>query len=135
MKPGRNDSCHCGSGKKYKNCHGKKSSVSSSLWLLLLGVAVFVSILVLNGKNESPPPGSNSAYPQNGTPTVQPGIAPPGKVWSAEHGHWHDAPKENAQPAAITPQPPGPAPAGKVWSTEHGHWHDSAQTDKQVVIP
>jgi len=21
--PGRNDPCHCGSGKKYKNCHGK----------------------------------------------------------------------------------------------------------------
>ena len=21
--PGRNDSCHCGSGKKYKNCHGR----------------------------------------------------------------------------------------------------------------
>ena len=23
-KPGRNDPCPCGSGKKYKNCHGKK---------------------------------------------------------------------------------------------------------------
>ena len=22
--PGRNDPCHCGSGKKYKNCHGKQ---------------------------------------------------------------------------------------------------------------
>jgi preprotein translocase subunit SecA len=22
-KIGRNDPCHCGSGKKYKNCHGK----------------------------------------------------------------------------------------------------------------
>jgi preprotein translocase subunit SecA len=22
-KPGRNDPCPCGSGKKYKNCHGK----------------------------------------------------------------------------------------------------------------
>ena len=21
-KPGRNDPCHCGSGKKYKKCHG-----------------------------------------------------------------------------------------------------------------
>ena len=21
--PGRNDPCHCGSGRKYKNCHGK----------------------------------------------------------------------------------------------------------------
>ncbi|WP_313609188.1 SEC-C metal-binding domain-containing protein, partial [Dysgonomonas sp.] len=22
-KPGRNDPCFCGSGKKYKNCHGR----------------------------------------------------------------------------------------------------------------
>ncbi|MBT4369038.1 MAG: hypothetical protein HOD18_00655, partial [Candidatus Marinimicrobia bacterium] len=22
-KPSRNDTCHCGSGKKLKNCHGK----------------------------------------------------------------------------------------------------------------
>ena len=61
--------------------------------------------------------------------------APAGKVWSAEHGHWHDAgsqtttpirvqPPAAAAPAAPAPQPPGPAPAGKVWSPEHGHWHD-----------
>jgi preprotein translocase subunit SecA len=24
-RPGRNDPCHCGSGKKYKHCHGKLS--------------------------------------------------------------------------------------------------------------
>jgi preprotein translocase subunit SecA len=24
-EPGRNDPCPCGSGKKYKNCHGKSS--------------------------------------------------------------------------------------------------------------
>jgi preprotein translocase subunit SecA len=24
-KPGRNDLCPCGSGKKYKNCHGQES--------------------------------------------------------------------------------------------------------------
>jgi preprotein translocase subunit SecA len=25
-KVGRNDPCHCGSGKKFKNCHGKPGS-------------------------------------------------------------------------------------------------------------
>lgn len=25
LKVGRNDSCRCGSGKKYKNCHGKNA--------------------------------------------------------------------------------------------------------------
>ncbi len=135
MKSRRNDSCHCGSGKKYKNCHGKKSRTPSYVWLLLLGVAAIVAIVVLDGKERMPSPASNPVTPQNRVPATQPGVAPPGKVWSAEHGHWHDAPKENTQPAAPSTQPPGPAPAGKVWSTEHGHWHDSAQTEKQVVIP
>ena len=54
---------------------------------------------------------------------------PPGKVWSPEHGHWHDAPTAiNPNPsgssAGITP-PPGPEPEGKIWSPEHGHWHDA----------
>ena len=54
---------------------------------------------------------------------------PPGKVWSPEHGHLHDAPTAiNPNPSGssgdITP-PPGPAPEGKVWSPEHGHWHDA----------
>ncbi len=78
----------------------------------------------------------------SGTPArQQPGPAPAGKVWSAEHGHWHDqrpaagtsSPIKISPPAtapsapATTPkaQPPGPAPAGQVWSAEHGHWHDA----------
>lgn len=65
-----------------------------------------------------------------------PGPAPAGKVWSAEHGHWHNADgtadATPSAPVAIQPvtlgsraQPPGPAPAGKVWSAEHGHWHET----------
>ena len=47
---------------------------------------------------------------QQYTPGPQPpGEAPPGKVWSAEHGHWHDA------PVTVTPVPaptvPGTTPA------------------------
>ena len=89
------------------------------------------------------------------TPGPQPpGPVPEGKVWSPEHGHWHDAPGSTPQtvtfdqnsptatpgdpssgitmtpqpmaaPGTLTPQPPGPAPEGKVWSPEHGHWHDA----------
>lgn len=68
----------------------------------------------------------------------------PGKVWSEEHGHWHDAaapvggapispamtpltPAQQQQNTFRKPQPPGPAPEGKVWSPEHGHWHDVAK--------
>jgi hypothetical protein len=60
--------------------------------------------------------------------------APPGKVWSVEHGHWHDASSFPApSPLKPTPsptstpsrsKPPGEAPPGKIWSPEHGHWHD-----------
>ena len=76
-----------------------------------------------------------------------PGPAPEGKVWSAEHGHWHDAPGAGGQvvttsgttitpagPAAPTPQPPGPVPEGKVWSPEHGHWHDVPGAAGQSVV-
>lgn len=77
-----------------------------------------------------------------------PGQAPPGKVWSAEHRHYHDAPVQLGggtpmpqvtmpRPAATTarvPQPPGPAPAGKTWSPEHGHWHDATQPQLPISI-
>lgn len=60
-----------------------------------------------------------------------PMLTPPGKVWSAEHGHWHDAPAGSVDgvtplsgQGAVLSQPPGPAPPGKAWSAEHGHWHD-----------
>ena len=68
---------------------------------------------------------------------------PPGKVWSPEHGHWHDAPvtstpqstpvstpfvPQSSTPSAeSTSEPPGPAPPGKVWSPEHGHWHNAPE--------
>jgi len=47
-----------------------------------------------------PPQGQFKPAPQ------PPGEAPPGKVWSVEHGHWHDA------PVALTP--PAPAPAAGI---------------------
>jgi len=48
-----------------------------------------------------PPQGQFRPAPQ------PPGEAPPGKVWSVEHGHWHDAPVAVTTPApapsAVTP--------------------------------
>jgi hypothetical protein len=56
----------------------------------------------------TPPAQTATMTPQRQfTPAPQPpGEPPPGKVWSVEHGHWHDAP---AAPVVITP--PAPAPA------------------------
>jgi hypothetical protein len=57
-------------------------------------------------------PGQTIAMPpqQQYTPAPQPpGPVPPGKVWSVEHGHWHDAPVTQTAPA-FTPAPVNPAP-------------------------
>ena len=133
-KPSRNDTCHCGSGKKFKNCHGKTTEISSQTWLIV--AVIFLFLLWFLFFQTSPPPETTSYSPaplipqnQNLTSTA-PGPAPPGKVWSVEHGHWHDAPLGTktlpAQPETSAPrsQPPGDPPPGKVWSPEHGHWHD-----------
>lgn len=82
-KIGRNEACHCGSGKKYKNCHqqidAEKEGRNKSM--LIGGLVVFFIImaailLFLNTQTSGNP---------------APGETPPGKVWSEEHGHWHDA--------------------------------------------
>ena len=129
MKIGRNDTCSCGSGRKYKNCCGKtgkgsirKWSVGLILFLVLLAVGVVGQLHDFSKREKIPPPQRvwseehRHWHTQGSRP---PGSAPPGKVWSEEHGHWHDVP-------AYTPsfQPLGSAPPGKVWSEMHGHWHD-----------
>ena len=74
-KTGRNDICHCGSGKKFKKCHGAKTASASSgnVLLLLVGAAVVAGIIVGIA--------SFSGEPADG----------PNRVWSTEHGHYHDA--------------------------------------------
>jgi hypothetical protein len=81
-EPNRNARCHCGSGKKFKNCHGAAQVTGSGrkipLGYILMGaVAAAVAVFVF--------------LKQSGS-TTPPGAAPPGKVWSEEHNHWHDAP-------------------------------------------
>ncbi|HYC90514.1 MAG TPA: SEC-C metal-binding domain-containing protein [Thermoanaerobaculia bacterium] len=144
MTTGRNDPCPCGSGQKYKSCCiDKQRGASRGLIYLLIAIAVVaavgVSATLIDRRNDARSTSSlaTAQTPRAATtPKPQPpGPVPAGKVWSAEHGHWHDA---NATPAGgvqptrenpITmnvrnvPQPPGPVPEGKVWSTEHGHWH------------
>ena len=150
--PDRNGPCPCGSGKKYKNCCINKKFVapktgSRTIFYVVLTVAVAViagAAMINNLRNPAPTvvptsnapkttPDASGLYPQPAGPV------PPGKVWSPEHDHWHDAasptgastplaPISMPQPAAPTytpgPPPPGPAPEGKYWSTEHGHWHN-----------
>ena len=51
MKSSRNDSCPCGSGKKYKNCCEKKRILTGDdnrliRWLISGAVALFMVVLV-----------------------------------------------------------------------------------------
>lgn len=74
-KPGRNDLCPCGSGRKFKKCCEAKqrTGANSHLMLLLVGGAVLAAILV----------GIASFTGDRATG--------PTRVWSTEHGHYHDA--------------------------------------------
>jgi hypothetical protein len=167
MKTGRNEPCSCGSGKKSKQCcqsAGRQASKSGSIGLIIAGVAVIGAIAVIAATRgdstevTAAAPAAQASLPA-GTPSgpqtaplspaaplpgaQPPGAAPAGKVWSPEHGHWHDKPQTVNEWVTVTPQksvplnapgaalpvnipaPNGPAPAGAVWSPEHGHWHDA----------
>jgi SEC-C motif len=146
--PDRNGPCPCGSGKKYKNCCINKEFVSSGktsrslLYIILVTIGLVVAVSAVVNKNKNPSASTMMAPASTSAPgelkPQPPGPAPEGKVWSPEHGHWHDAAAGEGvtlqgTPGNITPpspkytsapQPDGPVPEGKVWSVEHGHWHN-----------
>jgi hypothetical protein len=80
-----NSRCFCGSGKKYKNCHGAASAAASAkkfpVGYVVAAAIVLVVVALAFYKSQD-----------RGGPGGAPGAAPAGKVWSTEHGHWHDAP-------------------------------------------
>lgn len=159
MRVGRNEPCPCGSGKKFKNCCDGRTAVKSSKGLIII-VAAIAAVAALGflplilPKSEAKQASAPVAPPR--TPKEQPpGPAPAGKVWSKEHGHWHDAQPNaansgiqvemaggpSAAPVAATastqprPQPAGAAPPGKVWSAEHGHYHSVAGASRPAPLP
>jgi hypothetical protein len=91
---GRNDPCHCGSGKKYKNCHMGTESSGINNNKNLMYIAIMVVIVAIAGfsvyYNAQQSPAQNNVNSQSGPVAQPPGEAPPGKVWSSAHGHWHD---------------------------------------------
>jgi len=71
-KVGRNQWCPCGSGRKYKHCHGAKSdgmSLGMKLALLAAGAALVAGLVL-----------GFSSFNAETTP---------GGVWSEEHNHFH----------------------------------------------
>jgi len=73
-KPGRNDHCPCGSGKKFKKCCENLEGRRSSRFLMIaVGAAVLGALAV--GVASFTNDGSGSAV----------------RVWDPAHGHYHDA--------------------------------------------
>ena len=147
MRVGRNETCPCGSRKKFKSCCAGKTAVPKGLIVLLVVFALIAGVAFIpsRDKGERATPLAPAPRAAATKPGPQPGPAPPGKVWSVEHGHWHDVNPTGTAPASAikveqtrgntvpltptatpgAPQPAGPVPPGKVWSVEHGHWHDA----------
>ena len=103
MKTGRNEICHCGSGKKFKQCHqSKKNNQSAKLVYLAFISLAIVTTFFFGNEIFKPADTSSSLSPKpfsiENTQTLKRpnGDAPPGKIWSVEHGHWHDKNNENA---------------------------------------
>ena len=77
-KPGRNDLCHCGSGKKYKKCHELKEGnggVRSKVLMIVVGGGILAAIVVAIAQFTGAGTGTGS-----GT-----------RTWDPAHGHFHDA--------------------------------------------
>lgn len=72
----RNARCHCGSGKKFKNCHGANMTAPAgrkipTVYYFIAAAVLVVALLAVWKQADKPAPG---------------------RVWSEEHGHWHDVP-------------------------------------------
>src|SRR5687768_5853634 len=116
MKSGRNELCSCGSGKKTRHCHGEAQKTSHAPAILVAAVVLVGGGMIVAGLNRrdakanpAPPPSAvtqtsapSTAAPLTASNTPAPGPAPQGKVWSPEHGHFHDP---NAKAAAQAPSP------------------------------
>jgi hypothetical protein len=74
-KPGRNDLCSCGSGRKFKKCCAGKtdSTRSSRVLMIVVGVALVGAMVA----------GVASFRGRSAGGSV--------RVWDPAHGHYHDA--------------------------------------------
>lgn len=140
MQVGRNETCPCGSGAKYKNCCANKSRGLSHGMIALLAAIVAVAALgvipsLVGNRNSRRTTEPEVQAPAAAAPAPAAPVQPATTTASAESPV--TAALSTAAPGAIdaatvrppsvpgSPQP-GPAPAGQVWSVEHGHWHDIA---------
>ena len=73
---GRNELCHCGSGRKFKKCHALRTEEQRTARVLMVVVGGMVAAGLLAG-----------VLQYRGSSGTSSGV----RVYSAEHGHYHDA--------------------------------------------
>lgn len=121
MQIHRNEPCPCGSGRKYKRCCAGKRAVATAPARRRRGPLLGLFVVLALG-------GLAFALLRDGSPGAAKESAPAtdaaGRVWSAEHGHWH-GPDGRELPASESAAPPPGGEPGQVWSEAHGHWHDA----------
>jgi hypothetical protein len=73
-KTGRNDLCSCGSGKKFKKCHGIKtpSDRRSKMLMIVVGGAVIAALAAVVAQVTTERRGGSD------------------RVWDPAHGHYHN---------------------------------------------
>lgn len=74
-KLGRNDPCSCGSGKKFKHCHGRTSDTTRTSRFLMIAVGGALLAAVAAGIASFTSERSSGSV----------------RIWDPVHGHYHDA--------------------------------------------
>ena len=75
-KPGRNDLCPCGSGKKYKKCHEateRDSAKQSRVLMMVVGAALVAAVVAAVASFTGGTSGTSGT-----------------RVWDPAHGHYHN---------------------------------------------
>ena len=144
----RNDPCPCGSGRKFKSCHGRSSGVmrrpvALPMWGVIVGVIVVGAAAAMGVRLATRPAALpdrlmpapiGAALPSPGTASVA-GSEPAAwsydprtnKHWNPDHRHWHDGPAPATATAGrdsagrtITVSPP--RPVSPVATPEPSPW-------------
>lgn len=124
--PARNEPCPCGSGRKHKQCCGRRATERQALlgrlgpWLILAAIVLVVGYVAWGMR------GGGASLPQPWEYD-----AARDRHWNPEpgHNHWHEGPPPPGRGtvAGVTPAPWEYDPIqGRHWNPNpgHEHWHD-----------
>lgn len=121
QRPGRNDPCSCGSGRKYKNCcEGKTrlfgpSGLGFRVWIVLgVAGAAVAAFAMLRADRPGPQDAASTSVPADQRPAPYTYDSLTNRHFDPVHGHWHDGPPPGSAGASApgAPGPPSdPAPA------------------------